>query len=118
MPTGGRTPLPEGLEKALVVLDGALRKDPGANLLLILVTDGRTNRAAAGDPVAESLSLAGKIAKTGVPSLVIDTEQDFIKLGVARDVAAAMGAQYYTLQGLTKEKLLRIVRRAGRPAGR
>lgn len=118
LPTGGRTPLPEGLEKALVVLDGALRKDPGANLLLILVTDGRTNRAAAGDPVAESLSLAGKIAKTGVPSLVIDTEQDFIKLGVARDVAAAMGAQYYTLQGLTKEKLLRIVRRAGRPAGR
>ena len=56
--------------------------------------------------------------KSGVPSLVIDTEQDFIKLGVARDVAAAMGAQYYTLQGLTKEKLLRIVRRAGRPAGR
>ena len=33
-----------------------------------------------------------------------------IKLGLAKRIAAAMGANYYTLQRLTKESLIHIVR--------
>ena len=48
----------------------------------------------------------------GVTSVVIDTEMDFIKLGVARDIAARMGAAYYTLQELSDNTILRIAKNA------
>ena len=111
LPTGGRTPLPQALEKALMTLELERRKDKHLDAVLILVTDGRTNRAGKdGDPVAEALALGAKIRQARIPSVVIDTEQDFVKLGIARELAAAMGAAYYTLKGLTQEKIIRVVR--------
>lgn len=48
--------------------------------------------------------------KAKITSVVIDTETDFIKLGVAKAVAKAMGATYYSLRSLSQEQILRIVR--------
>lgn len=45
--------------------------------------------------------------------MVIDTENDFIKLGIARDLAGAMGAAYYTLNRLSKENIIKIIRNLG-----
>ena len=42
-------------------------------------------------------------------SVVLDTENDFLKLGIAREIAKKMGAGYYTLKRLSSERVLRIV---------
>lgn len=112
MPTGGKTPLADGLALSLQTLAMLNKRDSELEPILIVVTDGRANKVDAGekDPVAAAVAIAEKIAKAKITSVVIDTEADFIKLGIAKKVAAAMGANYYTLQKLSKENIIRIVR--------
>ena len=112
MPTGGKTPLADGLSTALVTLGMLNKKDNELEPILILVTDGRANaiEEKSGDPVESALKMAEKIRKAKITSVVIDTETDFIKLGVAKAVAKTMGATYYSLRSLSQEQILRIVR--------
>lgn len=111
LPTGGKTPLADGLAQALMMLSMLNKKDSELEPILILVTDGRANAAEAGeDPVESALKMAGKIFKAKIISVVIDTETDFIKLGLAKRIAAAMGANYYSLQRLSKDNIISIVR--------
>ena len=77
---------------------------------MVLITDGRANATYAGDdPVARALLAAEKFSRTKVMSVVLDTENDFLKLGIAPQVAKKMGAGYYTLKRLSSERVLRIV---------
>ncbi len=112
LPTGGKTPLADGLALSLQTLAMLNKRDSELKPILIVVTDGRANKVAAKekDPVAAAVAIAEKIAKAKIISVVIDTEADFIKLGIAKKIAAAMGANYYTLQKLSKENIIRIVR--------
>lgn len=112
LPTGGKTPLADGLALSLQTLAMLNKRDSELEPILIVVTDGRANAVVEGekDPVAAAIKIAEKIAKAKITSVVIDTESDFIKLGIAKKVAAAMGASYYTLQKLTKENVIHIVR--------
>lgn len=112
MPTGGKTPLADGLALSLQTLAVLNKRDSELEPILILVTDGRANAVDSGekDPIAAAVNIAEKINKAKITSVVIDTESDFIKLGIAKKVAAAMGANYYTLQHLSKESLIRIVK--------
>jgi len=115
MPTGGKTPLADGLATALLTLARLNKKDSELEPILVLVTDGRANAVEedGGDPVTAAIKIAEKIRKAKITSVVIDTENDFIKLGVAKKVAQAMGASYYNLNQLSKEQILRIVRNLG-----
>ena len=112
LPTGGKTPLADGLAMALQTLSMMNKHDSELEPILVLVTDGRANamEADGGDPVASAIKIAERIGKAKITSVVIDTESDFIKLGLAKRVAAAMGANYYTLQRLSKDSIIRIVR--------
>ncbi len=112
LPTGGKTPLADGLALSLQTLAMLNKRDSELKPILIVVTDGRANKVAAEekDPVAAAVAIAEKIAKAKITSVVIDTEADFIKLGIAKKIAVAMGANYYTLQKLSKENIIRIVR--------
>ena len=112
LPTGGKTPLADGLAVALQTLSMLNKHDSELEPILVLVTDGRANATEAdgGDPVASALKMAERIGKAKITSVVIDTESDFIKLGLAKRIAAAMGANYYTLQRLTKDSIICIVR--------
>ena len=112
LPTGGKTPLADGLAVALQTLSMLNKHDSELEPILVLVTDGRANATEAdgGDPVASALKMAERIGKAKITSVVIDTESDFIKLGLAKRIAAAMGANYYTLQRLSKDSIIRIVR--------
>lgn len=112
LPTGGKTPLAEGLSAALKVLASRRQKDQEMKPVLVLVTDGRVNTAATtgGDGLEEAIKVAGKINKAGVHSVVIDTERDFVKLGLARVVAREMGSAYYRLQDLSEQNIMHIVR--------
>ena len=112
LPTGGKTPLADGLAMALQTLSMMNKHDSELAPILVLVTDGRANAVEenGGDPVASALKMAERIGKAKITSVVIDTESDFIKLGLAKRIAAAMGANYYTLQRLSKDSIIRIVR--------
>lgn len=112
MPTGGKTPLAEGLEAALAVLEKLHKKDKDEEIVLILVTDGRANMAGGqiGDPVERALKVAAKLGETSITGVVIDTESDFIRLGIAKSIAGKMGAACFGLEQLSKEKVLHIVR--------
>ncbi|MFZ2511486.1 MAG: VWA domain-containing protein [Gordonia sp. (in: high G+C Gram-positive bacteria)] len=96
--TGGRTPLAEGLQAAFDVIERAERTDPSRRPLLVVLTDGRATAGA--DAPQRASAVADRIARRGVSSLVIDCEQGFIRLGLATDLAARLGAQYASMGDL------------------
>jgi len=111
MPTGGRTPLSAGLFKAMEVIETERIKDRDVLPLLVLLSDGRGNVALGQDsPLDEAYAAAGIIGDDKVPSVVVDTESGFIRLGMVQPVAAAMGAQYLKLEDLRADSLAEAVR--------
>ncbi|NEA32961.1 magnesium chelatase subunit D family protein [Streptomyces sp. SID13031] len=108
LPTGGRTPLAEGLLKASDVLRIAAIRDPRRRPLLVLVTDGR---ATAGDKAfAKAKQAAGWLAQQGIASVVLDCEPHRgVRLGLAAELAADLGAEYLDLGEVAAGKLVRAV---------
>jgi magnesium chelatase subunit D len=104
LPTGGRTPTAAGLERAAEVLAAERVRDPRRRPLLVLLTDGRTT--AGGDPLAAARGLA----RTGVPGVVVDTEDGHVRLGLATELAAAMQAPCLRLEELAADSLAGVVR--------
>ena len=110
LPTGGKTPLAEGLAAALKMMDELARKE-GAETVLVLVTDGRTNVSAAGKAKEEALRAAEEIARRDTHCIVLDTEKSFPKVGLAPEIAQRMNAGYATLERLCAEGVLEVVQR-------
>ncbi len=117
MPTGGRTPLAHALRLAMATLETERLKDRDVLPLLVLLSDGRANVTLAGEqppqyssPCGEVQSLAQTIADAGIPAVVVDTEQDFIKLELAHPIADSMSARYIKLDDLAAESLANTVR--------
>ena len=113
MPTGGRTPLSRGLHLTLETLETERLKDRDVLPLVLLLSDGRANVSldgGASQPAEESRGLASIFQEMRIPSVVIDTELDFIKLGLARTLAEAMGARYLKLDELRADSLADAVR--------
>ncbi len=111
LPTGGRTPLAAGLYQAWQLLKARRLKDPEMLPMVVLVTDGRANRALwSQDPVEDAVRAAELIRHDHIRSVVIDTEKDFISLHIARQVAQAMEADYYKVDELCGEQLRTIVK--------
>lgn len=111
LPTGGRTPLAHALQLASDVLSrscGMSRIEP----LLIVLSDGRANVGldSASDPWKQSLDCALSLAKKGVAALVLDTEAGFVRMGRARELAVALGAQCLALEEFSTDSLTLTVR--------
>lgn len=110
LPTGGRTPLADGLYSAWQLFCARKRKDPEMLPLLVLVTDGRANSALwSDDPVEDALKAARLIASEHIPAIVVDTENDFISFHLAERIAAAMEATYFKVNELKSTQLRGIV---------
>ena len=112
LPTGGRTPLSRGLYLALELLERERLKDRDTLPLVALLSDGRANVTLDGNPgqpTEEVLELAARFQEKAIPAVVIDTELDFIKLELARPLAAAMGARYLKLDELRADALAAAV---------
>ncbi|MEF3305199.1 vWA domain-containing protein [Paenibacillus sp. GYB003] len=112
MPTGGTTPLAAGLLEGADAIRVAMRKRNGLVPAMIVITDGKANacRDPDGDPWLESRAAARHIAAAGVQSLVIDTEQGFVRLGFARLLADDLRARYCRLEELEAGAIERAVR--------
>ncbi|MGD9798895.1 MAG: VWA domain-containing protein [Acidimicrobiia bacterium] len=102
LPTGGATPLAEGIRLAADV--AARATTATLRPLLVLVTDGRATSGA--DPVADAMAAAATVARRGLPSVVIDVEAPGPGgLGLAVSLARAMGARHLRLPDLTAGRL-------------
>ena len=111
--TGGKTPLASALELTGNMLQTAFVKDKTIRPIVILISDGKTNISRyGGDPLAEALSYAVKLAdEFPVRYVVIDTESNNgIKLGLAKNIASCLKAEYYQINDLKAESILNISR--------
>jgi magnesium chelatase subunit D len=112
LPTGGRTPLPHALQTAIQMLS---KLDPKKDLqpLLVILSDGKANVAlpGGGDPWDQTLHLASQLKRMNIASLVLNTENDYVQLGKAGELAKSLGGQYVSLNELTAESLAPIVNR-------
>lgn len=114
LPTGGRTPLVAGLEKAAQVLDAERIRDARRRQLLVIISDGRATWPKTGG-VAAALQAAKGLAAMKVPALVIDTEQGHVRLGLAKQLAGTLGAAYVPLDTLTSGGLREMIIGATQP---
>ncbi|GAB2858158.1 putative cobaltochelatase [Myroides odoratimimus subsp. xuanwuensis] len=112
LPSGGRTPLAEGLFEAAQVLRRERLRGGRERPLLLVVTDGRAT--AGPDPVLRSQVAAAQVAALGVPSVVIDCEQGPLRLGLARTLAGHLRAEHLPMAQVSAAGLVDVV--AGRVA--
>lgn len=115
LPTGGRTPLWAGFDRAAELVTAARRSEANVIPLLVVVTDGRANAPRASVGAAEAtIESARAFGSLGVRALVIDTEEGYVKLGLARSLATELNADYVTLDHPDEAALTDLVRQATR----
>lgn len=108
---GGKTPLAEGIQKAYNIVKKEIRKDRRSLPIIIFLTDGKTNFSLYNkEPVKESLELAKKIKREKIKCIVIDTEEGFIKLEMAKTLSETMSADYYKLDNIKSEDLIQLIK--------
>ncbi|WP_217706084.1 magnesium chelatase subunit D family protein [Verrucosispora sp. NA02020] len=108
LPTGGRTPLAEGLLRAREVLRVERIRDPRRRPLLVLVTDGRATTGP--DAVGRARQAARLLAAAGTSTVVVDCEQGRVRMRLAADLATTLGGQYLPLEGVAADALTDAVR--------
>ena len=111
MPTGGKTPLAQGLRMAYTLCDRLLRAHRAERIQIICITDGRATSGDSENPVAESKQWARILGALPVDCIVIDTETGFIKLGLAKELCKLMNGSYYAMDSITSDSILRVSRR-------
>jgi magnesium chelatase subunit D len=105
LPSGGRTPLAAGIEKTAEVLKRENLRDRERRPLLVLLTDGRATEGS--DPVAAAV----RLRSLGPTSFVVDTEEGYVRLGMAGELAGAMGARCLRLEELRTDSLVDLIER-------
>lgn len=111
LPTGGRTPLPHALQLTLNLVEKHISNNK-LQPLLVFLTDGKANVAVNenSDPWHETLTFANLLAERNLPTLIIDTETGYLRLGRAAQLAEAIGAELLTLEELSAENLTLTIR--------
>jgi magnesium chelatase subunit D len=104
--TGGTTPLAEGL-RAAIDLATTRRSSPQVPLV-VLLTDGRATGAP--DAFDRALAVAATAKRYEVAGLVLDCETGPTRLGLAADVAEAMGAPCLEIGQLEPTAICSIIR--------
>lgn len=107
VPTGGRTPLADALRVAADLIDREKFQDKEVKPLLVVISDGRGNVPCMSDSAKDDTrAMAGRIAGSDYPVLVIDSEGGFLKLGMAQRLADDMHAKYVKLEDLKADSLM------------
>jgi magnesium chelatase subunit D len=108
--TGGQTPLAEGLLAARELVVREKVRDRARRSLVVVLTDGRAN--AGRDPLDRSRSAAALLVAEGAAAVVVDCETSYVRLGLAQQLAAQLGAPSVRLEQLRADYLTRAVRSA------
>jgi magnesium chelatase subunit D len=99
LPTGGRTPLAAGLDRAAELLVRERSRERARRSIAIVFTDGRVS-----DPNGEVLRAGARLARAADAMHMIDTEDGPVRLGLAGALAAAAGASVHTLHPSTSTR--------------
>lgn len=110
LPTGGRTPLAQGLLKAQDVLRIERLRDPSRRPLMVVVTDGRATAAGSKDAFPTALRAARLHAAEGTAAVVVDCEAGPVRLGLAGTLARELGGSAVTLDELRAESITGLVK--------
>jgi magnesium chelatase subunit D len=108
--TGGKTPLAEGLLAARELVLREKVRDRARRPLVVVLTDGRAT--AGPDPLGRSRSAAALLVAEGAAAVVVDCETSYVRLGLAGQLAAQLGAPTVRLEQLRADCLTRAVRTA------
>jgi magnesium chelatase subunit D len=100
LPTGGKTPLPDGLYKGLELLRQERAKNKNLIPIMVVISDGRGNVPINGNVRDEVLSLAQGIRKEGINLMIIDSASGMLNLGYNRELAEMGGGRYCRLDEL------------------
>jgi magnesium chelatase subunit D len=113
LPTGGRTPLADGLRLAGELLENERMKDRDVLALLVVVSDGRANVALHGsDPIEDVRRVATKIRELNVNALVVDTEAEHFRIGLASRLANWLGGPCYRIEDLDAHSASQLIRQS------
>jgi magnesium chelatase subunit D len=105
LPTGGDTPLAEGVQ---VAADVAVRgASPTLRPLLVVVTDGRATAGA--DPWGRACDAARAVRRRGLASVVVDVEAGPARLGLAHELALVLGARHVPFPEFTTPGLRAVL---------
>lgn len=103
LPSGGRTPLAEGLLCAAETLRWERIRDPRRRPLLVIVTDGRAT--AGEEALTRSRQAAAHLRSLGVDAIVVDCESGRMSMGLALGLATELQAEYLKLADVSAEAL-------------
>jgi magnesium chelatase subunit D len=110
LPTQGQTPLAAGLDMAYEVIKAAKIKDKDILPVIVLVSDGRATYAKNGVNARDAaLASARRIGAENIKTVVVDTEEGFVRLKLAHKLAEAMNADCFELEELRAGSLLAAV---------
>lgn len=114
LPTGGVTPLAEGLDRAYAFIRTARFKDKSFRPVVVFVTDGKATFSKNGlDPFEDALRSARRFADGHIQTLVIDTDQSrLVHLKMAQRLSEVLRAPCVKLSELESGELEKSVRSA------
>lgn len=122
LPTGGGTPLADGLYKSLEIALKA--KKINLQSVIIILTDGRANipmnkdiammlNNVRQDAVRKEIILLGdSYKKYNIKSMIIDTRSVYSTKSEAFQIANLINAQYFHLPIVTTDEVVKLVRNA------
>jgi magnesium chelatase subunit D len=108
LPTGGRTPLAEGLKRARQVIERQARKGERVRPFLVLVTDGRATVPETGAFEAAMIEM-DHLRRLQVSGMCIDMEVGRVRFGQTRALARALNANYTHIQELPPREWGRVI---------
>lgn len=111
LPTGGKTPLADGLYKAERLLKAERIRNPDVIQYMVLISDGKTNVPVKSDnALADATEIADIIKCNGINIMVLDTENGYIQFGFAKKLSEHMNAQYVKLDNISSSDISENVR--------
>ena len=102
LPTGGATPLAEGLYRARRLIHAERRKDPHLVATLVLISDGDANVSfdRNRDCQAELSLMAARIRDDAISAVAIDVQPRSSATAPMRQIAKQLGARYHHIDDL------------------
>lgn len=109
IPTGGKTPLPKGINEAIRVM--RMEKHlAGNSRVIVILTDGRGNASDSGCYKAELSAAIHHATNEKIRFLVIDTEEGYPKLKLVKALACELNATYLRIDDLDNRRLANSIR--------
>ncbi len=111
LPTGGKTPLGKGLDLAYQTVMGLKLRDKNADPTIVLVSDGRASGDSRnGKPFTQALQAAQRIGNQNIDTVILDTEQSFVRLHLCEKLNEKMHGTVVTMGELYSNGIVQAVK--------